>query len=101
MADNSTQPDPFVDLSLQTSAGLSNAIRELGWIADGGDPSASLDDRDLARLQKIEYERERIRVAQRLTAYLAKQLSVNPPSAQDLQQAKDIAAHLAAWTIHR
>ena len=88
-------PDPFVQLSLTTWEGLNAAVREASWIADGGDPTVSFADRDMAALKRAEYDRERIRIMQRLMAYLAKQLSVSPPSATDLDRAKVIATRLA------
>ena len=96
MADDSSQADPFVVVSVQTGTGLSDAIREAGWIADGGDRTASQADQDLANLKRDEYGRERIRVQQRLLAFLAKQLSIHPPTAADLQQSKAMAEQLAS-----
>ena len=87
--------DPFVELSTATWMGLNDAVRESGWIADGGDPSAPQSDRDMANLKQTEYDREQVRVMQRLLAYLAKRLTIQPPSDQDVAKAKDVAATLA------
>jgi hypothetical protein len=96
-APESSAPDPFVELSLETWRGLSAAVRELGWIADGGEPSASMGDRDLAALKRIQFDRERVRIMERLTAYYDKKTSVKPPSTTDLEQAKKIATRLAEF----
>jgi hypothetical protein len=82
-------------MSLTAWEGLNAAVRELAWIADGGDPAASFADRDMAVLRRTEYDRERTRIMQRLMAYLGKQLSVSPPSDADLERAKHIATRLA------
>ncbi|WP_413936388.1 hypothetical protein [Nitrospira sp. BLG_1] len=97
MADDSTapKPDPFVELSVEAASGLSNAIRELNWIADGGDPSAKPEDEDLANVKRVEYDRERNRINGRLLAFLRKELSVQPPSDDDIEAAKSITARLA------
>ena len=87
--------DPFVELSTATWMGLNDAVRESGWIADGGDPSAPQSDRDMANLKQGEYDREQVRVMQRLLAYLAKRLSIHPPSDQDVAKAKELAGTLA------
>jgi hypothetical protein len=89
-------PDPFVVLSLEAWEGLNEAVRECDWIADGGDPTATEADRNEANLKQAEYDRAQIRVMQRLTSYLAKKLSVVPPSATDVAQAKALVASLAA-----
>jgi len=88
-------PDPFVEISLSTWNGLNDAVRECDWIADGGDPTATSAERNTANVKQAEYDREQTRVMQRLTAYLAKQLSVHPPSSADLAQSKQMATQLA------
>lgn len=90
-----TLTDSFVDLSKDTWSGLNTAYRELGWIADGGDPSATSAERDMANLKRTEYGRERVRVMERMMDYLDKKLSIHPPSASDVENARNIAAHLA------
>lgn len=97
MADDSmeSKPDPFVELSKETSKGLDHAIRELGWIADGGDPSSTEEDEDLANVKRVEYDRDRGRVHRRLLAYLSKELSLQTPSDDDIETAKSLAARLA------
>jgi len=97
MADPAEVADPFVQLSLDTWRGLNDAVRELDWIADGGDSSATFDDRDEAALARIKYERESVRVMQRLTAFLAKQLTVKTPTSADLVKAKEIATELGKF----
>lgn len=89
--------DSFVILSTNAYDGLTESIRELGWIADGGDKSASSDEMNEASEKKIQYERDRDRVAKRLIAYLAKKLSINPPTDDEVNQSAKIAAQLAQF----
>lgn len=91
------QQDSFVSVSLSAWLGLTDAVRELGWIADGGDPSASFADRDLANLKRLEYKDKIDIIESRLTAYMAKKLTVDPPSSAQADQASRIASDLAQW----
>lgn len=88
--------DPFLDLCNATWAGLRDAARECGWIADGGDATATESDRDLASAKGDEYRQEAADVAERNLAYVAKKLSISPPSAVDVAAAQALAANLAA-----
>lgn len=95
MAATNPTSDPFVDLSLATWEGLNSSVRELTWIRDGGDPTATFAERDEANLKAVEYDRDRIRVMQQLVAYLAKKLSVTPPTPADLARSRALSAQLA------
>lgn len=89
--------DPFVLISALTYRSLKASCRELGWIADGG-VASDFSDRDLASQTRLEYKEKIKEVSERLTAYLAKDLVVRPPSVTDLTQAAKIAADTAKWT---
>ena len=87
--------DAFIEVSVATIEGLGHAIRECNWIAQGGDPTSTQSDRDLANLRRAEYENDRVRANQRVLAYLGGKLSIFPPTSGDVTEARQLAGRLA------
>jgi hypothetical protein len=94
-----TEEDTFEAVCLSVWEGLNNAVRELGWIADGiGDASTTFSDRSLANVKRLELQEQINDVQRKYTAYKAKKLSIKPPSMKQMTEAARISAELASWS---
>ena len=94
-----TEEDTFGTICLSVWEGLSDAVRELGWIADGiSDTSTSFSDRSLANLRRLEYKDKIKEIQEKYIAYKAKKLIVTPPSSGQMAEAVRIASDLAQWS---
>lgn len=94
-----SEKDSFEVLCITVWRGLTHAVRELGWIADGiSDASTTFSDRSLANLKRLEFAEKLSDIQKQYMSYGAKAHSVKPPSDEQLAQASRIATELASWT---